>query len=93
MKFSIGHSVGKVYRDQAAVIVYSVQATKAKQICQVDDLDFSKEEKKKHINPSIDIIPLELVEGQSDNVTYVGINLADHSPMLLSLLITHQLGH
>ena len=54
--------------------------------CQVNDLDFHEEDDNKHIKPSIDIIPLELVEGQLDKVTYVGTDLFDRNLELLTFL-------
>ena len=53
---------------------------------QVDDLDFCREDNNKHIKPSIDILPLELVEGQSDKVTYIGTDLPDTNLELFAFL-------
>ena len=86
MKFPTGHGVGEVCGDQAAARICSVQAAKAKQIYQVDDLDVRGEDKDDRIKPSTDIISFELVPGNPEKVTYIGADLPDRSPELLAFL-------
>ena len=77
MKFPTGYGVGEVCRDQAAARVCSVQAAKAKQIFQVDDLDIHGEDRDDRIKPSTEIVPFELVPRNHEKVTYIGADLPE----------------
>ena len=59
---------------------------KAKQICQVDDLDLHGEDRDDRIKPSTEIIPFELVPGNPQRVTYIRADFPNRNPEFLAFL-------
>lgn len=80
MKFPTGNGVGEILSDQVPARLCCVQALKNRKVCTMELDHRSGEEASTRIQPSTDVILLQLDESRLERVTYIISDLPNRHP-------------